>query len=129
MKKYLLISVLLVSACATNTLLYNDENGHPVYQAKCGGTYLTYGDCLEKMGETCPRGFNILMANENKIGTVSGYDLSGGMQSNSYGYGTAYGLGNSINAYGRSNTYGSFAANGNGYALDSYERYVIYSCK
>ena len=129
MKKYLLLLPLLITACASNKFLYNDENGRAVYQATCGGTYLTYGDCLAKMGEVCPRGFNILTANENKIGTVSGYDLTGGMQSNTYGSGYAYGLGNSINAYGRSNTYGSFSANGNGYALDSYERYVIYSCK
>jgi len=129
MKKYLLISVLCVASCATNSFLYNDENGTPVYQAKCGGTYLTYGDCLKKMGEICPRGFNVLMANENQIGTVSGYDLTGGSQYNTYGHSTAYGLGNSINAYGRSNTYGSFSGNANGYALNSYERYVIYSCK
>lgn len=129
MKKFILFLPLLIAACATNKLLYNDENGNPVYQATCGGTYLTYGDCLAKMGEICPRGFNILFAKENRIGSVSGFDMYGNNQSNTYASGSAYGLGNSIYANGRANTYGSFAANGNGYALDSFERYVIYSCK
>ena len=140
MKKYLAF-VLLLSACATNSHLYNDENGNPVYKANCSGAYLSFAECLEVMGKTCPAGFNVLISSEQQTGTVSDYNLTSRTSGNAFGnsYSSAnaniYGMGNNIygNAYSNtySNAYFNTRSNYNmgGYSTAVINRYVVYSCK
>jgi len=144
MKKYIFL-VLLLSACATNSHLYNDENGNPVYKANCSGSYLSFAECLEVMGKTCPTGFNVLMSSEQQVGTYSDYNLTGGtsgnINSSFYGTGSINGHLNNYGNYGTFNSNSNFNAFGNsqfnsrsnynmgGYTMANINRYVIYSCK
>lgn len=146
MKKFLFLTLLL-SACATNRLLFVNEKGVPIYQADCGGHWqnLNMGDCLIKASEQCPTGFNILIAHEAVVGTMMGNSLYGDINttSNLYGnsnsnatiglnksgnniYGNAFGN-SSFNAFGNSNT--SVNLNSFGGVSNSYSRFIIYACK
>ena len=109
MKKYFTLPLfLLVSACVTNTFLYTDEKGNPVYQVTCNGAARTYGDCLAEIGRRCPTGFNILMSQEKQTGSMTDHNISGN-------YNGLYS--GSLDFYGNSMTMGMF------------NRYIIYSCK
>ena len=123
MKKILLVSALLLSACTQNRFLYNNEHGKAVYEADC--SFGTYGDCLQKAGEQCPSGFDILMSSEQQTGTYT--DVQGSGSSSTSASASAYGIGNTLSAFGNSFTNSSF----NAQALSSnlYKRYMIYSCK
>ena len=105
---------LLVSACVTNTFLYTDEKGNPVYQVTCNGAARTYGDCLAEIGRRCPAGFNILMSQEKQTGIMTDYNIFGNYNGTSYDNANAFG---NLGLYGNSMTMGMF------------NRYIIYSCK
>lgn len=146
MKKYVFL-VLLLSACATNRFLFTDENGNQIYQADCGGMWnnINMGDCLKLAGETCPLGFNILLANEQIIGSNFGVQNYGNINTNTNAFGQSnfnananiYGYGNNLygNAYGNTNSNAylnsrtSFNSGGFGGGSYNYSRYLIYSCK
>ena len=123
MKKYLLLSVLALTACTHNRFLYNDEHGNAVYEANC--SFGTYGDCLQKAGQQCPLGFNILMSSEQQTGTYT--DIQGSSSSHTSASASAYGFGNMATAFGNSYTNSSFGAQGMNTNL--YSRYLIYTCK
>lgn len=123
MKKYLLLGVLAISACTQNRFLYNNEHGKAVYEADC--SWGTYGDCLQKAGQQCLSGFNILMSSEQQTGTYT--DIQGSSSSSTSASASAYGVGNMISAFGNSFSNSSF----NAQAMSSklYKRYMIYTCK
>ena len=123
MKKYLLLGVLAISACTQNRFLYNNENGQAIYEAEC--SWGTYGDCLQKAGQQCPTGFNILMSSEQQTGTYT--DVQGSASSRTSASASAYGFGNTLSAFGNSFTNSSF--NAQGLSSNLYKRYMIYSCK
>lgn len=102
MKKLFILSFLLLSACATNEVLYTDANGQTVYKAKCDQSpNMDIGDCLKLVGQQCPFGYNIMMADEKAKGFMTGNQFSA-QGSNLYGWG-----GGNLN----------------------YNRFVIYTCK
>lgn len=123
MKKYLLVGVLLISACTHNRFLYNDEHGKAIYEANC--SFGTFGDCLQKAGQQCPSGFDILMSSEQQTGTYT--DIQGSGSSYTSASASAYGIGNMISAFGNSYTNSSFGAQGMN--TNIYKRYMIYKCK
>lgn len=145
MKKYILFTSLMLCGCAMNSFLYNDENGNPVYKANCSGAFLSFAECLEAMGKTCPTGFNVLMSSEQQVGTFSDYNLTGGTSGTAsgavYGSGNTQGSFNNYGNYGTLNSNSSFNAYGNtqfnshsnynmgGYTMANVNRYVVYSCK
>lgn len=63
MKKWILFSILFLSACATTDFLYIESSGSSVYEADCG----TLGYCYQKANQQCPNGFEVIdrIANEN----------------------------------------------------------------
>ena len=123
MKKYLLFSVLAISACTQNRFLYNNEQGQAVYEADC--SWGTYGDCLQKAGQQCSTGFKILMSSEQQTGTYT--DIQGSSSSHTSASASAYGFGNTLSAFGNSFTNSSF--NAQGLSSNLYKRYMIYTCK
>lgn len=131
MRKILILSMLLLlSACATNEILYTDAYGHIVYKAQCDqAANLDMGDCLKLMGRQCPYGFNILRVNENATGFSTGTQTYGNAYTNSYAHANAYGYGNSAfaNGYGNSQTNMNFNSWGGGFL--TYSRYIIYTCR
>lgn len=102
MKRFILFFILLLSACATNEVLYTDANGVTVYKAKCDQTpNMDIGDCLKLVGQQCPFGYNIMMADEKAKGVTTGNQYSAqGSELYSWGGGTL-----------------------------SYNRFIIYTCK
>ena len=123
MKKYIILIALLLSSCTTNRFLYNNEKGLPVYEANC--SLGTYGDCLQKAGQQCPAGFNILMSSEQQTGVYT--DAQGKASSNTRSSASAFTHNNWINAFGNSSTTGSFGSQS--FATNTYTRYMIYTCR
>ena len=86
MKKLILFALtFFVSACAANKMLYINEKGQTVYQAKCHGMWKNMGDCYQLAAQQCPTGFNIMTANEElarissdeqKSGNIDGYNVN-----------------------------------------------------
>ena len=66
MKKFFVITVLLLSGCVQNRLLSIDSSGRYVYQADCHWT--SFEDCIKEAAKTCPKGYNIMMSNEEHLG-------------------------------------------------------------
>lgn len=111
MKKTLMLFLLLaLFGCAQNRnrFLYMDENGNPVYQAKCDG-YLDFGDCLIEAGQTCPSGFNVLMSSEHQDMTFANANISGSVK--------------------KSKDFNEFNVPMYATTWNAYSRYMIYSCK
>ena len=132
MKKFIIaFSFLVLSACATNRELYVNGKGQTVYQANCGGMRqdMNMGDCLMLAGKQCPRGFDIIMANDQISGVIGGAQTYGNIGSNYYAQGQAGVFGNNafIQNFGNSQT--SFNANGWGGNSFRRNRYIIYTCK
>lgn len=130
MKKYFTLPLfLLVSACVTNTFLYTDEKGNPVYQVTCNGAARTYGDCLAEIGRRCPAGFNILMSQEKQTGTMTDHNISGNYNGSSYDNANAFGAGAGVMASGFGQSFGNLGMSGNSMTMGMFNRYIIYSCK
>ena len=132
MRKFIIAtSFFILSACATNRMLYVNEKGQTVYQADCGGMWqnINMGDCLIKAGQQCPTGFNILMANDQISGISNGTQTFGDINTNSYANGQAQIFGNNAFAQGWGNSQTSFNANSWGGSSFSHDRYIIYTCK
>ena len=131
MKNTFVLSVLFIlSACATNEILYTDAYGRTVYKAQCdqnGG--LDMGDCIQLMGRQCPFGYNILMASENPKGFLTSNQIFGNATSNTYGNANAYAFGNNAFANGYSNSYTNVNLNSWGGGFVTYSRYIIYTCR
>ncbi len=126
-----MLLLFLLSACASNRFLYNDENGKQVYQANCGGIWknVNMGDCLRLAGKQCPAGFDIVSANEQLNGTIDAASLSGAGQTSAYANGQAQFFPNNVFAAGRGNSQSFLRANAFGGNTMSYNRYIIYTCK
>lgn len=130
MKKFYVFFLFLLSACATNEVLYTDANGQTVYKAQCDqASNIDMGDCIKLMGQQCPLGFNILMATENPIGFMSGNQTYGTMNTNTYANVNAYGFGNNAWANGYANSQTNVNLNSWGGGWTRYNRFVIYTCK
>ena len=92
------------------------------------GTYLNIGDCLILAGKQCPKGFDIIFANESIAGFGQSQQTTGNIRTNSYANANASIYGNNAFAqgYGYSNTnYDDFSYGG---ASANYSRYIIYAC-
>ena len=81
MKKLILI-LLLLTGCTTSRILYTDQYGRDVYEAKCNAYRHTIGDCYKKASQICPRGFNVLRSSEQNSGSYGA--LNGGFSSNQF---------------------------------------------
>ena len=130
MKKFSLLLFVLLSACATNEILYTDAKGVPVYKAQCDQAYhMDISDCIKLMGQQCPFGFNIVMANESAKGAYSGIQTLGTSNTNSQASVNAFATGNSIFANGYGNSQTNINLNSFGGTSLSYSRFIIYTCK
>ena len=132
MRKFIVgISFLALSACATNRELYINENGETVYQADCGGMRqdMNMGDCLMLAGKQCPKGFNIIMTNDQVSGVIGGAQAFGRTNSNLYAQGQAGIFANNAFVQGLENSQTSFNTNGWGGNSFRRNRYIIYTCK
>ena len=121
MKKYIVLSLLVLSACVQNRMLYVNEKGNPVYQSKCNGGMLDMGDCMADAAAHCPNGFEVIQSSENNVGEIS--QVNGRENSSFNGNATLFGNTLWGNANGRANF------NGNGYSFNVFNRYMIYTCK
>ncbi len=121
MKKYVLLSLLLLAACVQNRMLYVNEKGNQVYQSKCNGGMLDMGDCMADAAAHCPNGFEVIQSSESNMGQV----MQANAQSSSSANANATFFGNTL----WSNTNGTSNFNGNGYSFNVFNRYMIYSCK
>jgi len=65
----------LLSSCTTDRILYVDETGATVREARCNGSYLTIGDCLARASSVCHGKFEILLNKEQNIGTTQSLRL------------------------------------------------------
>lgn len=90
------LSILFLSicagACTTATTVTNGPNGTPIVAIRCGS--VMYTACLERAGQSCPRGYSVITQNE-----------SGAVMSNTFGstygsYGTAFGSSTTFGARG-----------------------------
>ena len=80
MKAAATISILLVSACATQktTYLSDGREGHSI---NCSGSALSWNMCYEKAGELCKeRGYEVVAKEGDEGSTVTGtqYGVYGG---------------------------------------------------
>ena len=100
---------MLLCGCVSNRFLYIDDKGSNVYETDCSDLGLNFGDCLIEANKNCPFGFNIIMSSENPAGSFSNFN----------GHGASSGFGNLQ----------SFNFNGHGNSWNTYNRYIIYSCK
>lgn len=58
------VAVLALSGCATAKTITGPD-GRPAYRVECNGTGKSWGDCIQKAGETCgQRGYDVLARNE-----------------------------------------------------------------
>lgn len=129
MKKFIFLILLLTPACVSSKYLYTDENNNPVYQVTCNGALRTYGDCLAEIGRSCPMGFNIIMSDEKQTGTTSQQDISGRLNSNSYGNANFFGAGNNGMASALGQSFGNIGMSSNTMTMGMFNRYMIYTCK
>ncbi len=66
---FFLISVSLISGCASSTKTYG-PSGEQAYSLNCSGTVRNWGMCFEKAGEICKsRGYKIINATTDS-GTI-----------------------------------------------------------
>jgi len=134
MKKILLSSVLLLSACVSNRMLFVEPTTNtPIYEVQCNAYNHTIGDCYAKAAEVCPNGFINLTMHD----TVEGVGYSQNTINNSHG---TLNFNTNANAgiYGnniRANSYGNATYNGynNAFTLGGaqlhHQRSMIYACK
>ena len=134
MKKTILLSCFLLSACVTNRVLFTDPKTNiKVYEAQCSAYRHTMGDCMIKASETCPNGFITLNTSNTVMGAFnsqsSNFNMSGDLNSNSIGNVGFYGN----NAFINSTTNTGFNANANAFSLGGstidYRRTLIYICR
>ena len=130
MKKFNLLFCVLLSACATNEVLYTEADGTVVYKAQCDqASNIDMGDCIKLVGQQCPFGANILMATENPIGFMTGTQTYGTINTDTYAHANAYGFGNNAFANGYANSQTNVNLNSWGGGWTRYNRFIIYTCK
>lgn len=86
------IGLLALSACATSEgmVLPDGSQGQSI---SCDGTMLSMGDCYQKAGDLCPRGYDILGQDGQAVPLgYSGGQLSGNTAYVQGGYVTTYGM-------------------------------------
>lgn len=134
MRKILLSSVLLLSACVSNRMLFVEpKTNTPIYEAQCNAYNHTLGDCMAKAAETCPNGFITIKANDEVSGMMTSQDINtnitGNSSYNSHTFGGAYGN----NLWANTNAFGNFNATANtsslGGAQLQHKRSLIYACR
>lgn len=63
MKKVIIASAFLLTACATSSKTYGPD-GKEAYSITCSGMALDWGMCMSKAGDICgARGYNVLNVN------------------------------------------------------------------
>jgi len=101
MKKVLFLCLIL-SGCVSNRVLYIDqEKNIPVYEVQCNAYRHTFGDCLQKANEVCPKGIEIISSQNEIAGSYFGFNGN-----------------TNVNYY-----------NGWGGVSNDYKRNLIYTCK
>jgi hypothetical protein len=83
MKYILLVSIIiLISGCATSKQTIG-PSGRPVFSIACGA--LVMYKCLEKAGEVCPRGYEVISGDGSRyLGKVTTGGISSSGMSTPY---------------------------------------------
>ena len=66
--------IVLLSACASAKQI-TLPSGNSGYSINCSGTAVSISKCVEKAGEACPNGYNIISSHNNP-GTMTNIDGS-----------------------------------------------------
>lgn len=76
MKKIVLLSFLLLSACTTSKTV-TGPNGEILHHVNCSGSVLTWADCYEKAGKLCPQGYTVENVVGQNYGTTATFNRFG----------------------------------------------------
>ena len=78
MRSSLLVLAFILTGCAVSREV-RLADGWPAFEIKCGGPLASFGDCLEKAGDICPRGYDVLDKLGGELPTSATAMPSGGV--------------------------------------------------
>jgi hypothetical protein len=75
----LILSLIIICGCGAKSKRAIGPDGRPLHHISCGGIQNSFEDCLEKAGELCPQGYDVLGSQDNVVHSANPFGGSRGV--------------------------------------------------